>query len=69
MYPNRQIEISSNYGDDPRGLVKEIPKSVLDKYLHEDSPCLDSMERLTYKILPYWNISLPRMRKNITSLL
>ena len=25
----------------------------------------DAMERLMYRIVPYWNISLPRMRKNI----
>jgi hypothetical protein len=42
---------------------------VLDKYLHEDYPCLDAMERLMYRIIPYWNISLRRMRKNISDVI
>ena len=64
-----KAEITSNYPDEPRGLTKQISKSVLDKYLHEDYPCLDAMERLMYRIVPYWNISLPRMRKNISDVI
>jgi hypothetical protein len=27
------------------------------------------MERLMYRIIPYWNISAPRMRKNVTAII
>lgn len=48
-------------------MTKQISKDILDKYLHEDYPCLDALERLIYRIIPYWNTSASRMRKNVVA--
>ena len=50
-------------------MAKEISRNILDKYLHEDYPCVDAVERLMFRIVPYWNISPRRMRKNLTDVI
>jgi len=41
----------------------------LDKYLAEESPCFDAIERLMFRLMPYWNTSTVRIVKNIGSVI
>ena len=64
--------MESNYPENqfPTLIVRRvINDAIIDKHLKEDHPCMDAVERFMLRLTPYWNISIPRFKKNLVGML
>ena len=57
--------MESLYPDEIRAHRQSINQSILDKYLNEEYPCVQYLERLLLRLIPYWVSSSQRILRNL----